>query len=132
MRIVRKLRIGIATLQIILYIHHMKGWYRFFCISLLTLTLHSCIVSHSAVLTKNIQPGMSIRQIVGLLGQPYKVARHTGDNGQKIETYYYKEKLWVAYTQRLIENILIFEDSTLIAIEQGPEVDPDQRTISKD
>ena len=67
----------------------MKGWYRFFCISLLTLTLHSCIVSHSAVLTKNIQPGMSIRQIVGLLGQPYKVARHTGDNGQKIETYYY-------------------------------------------
>jgi hypothetical protein len=94
------------------------------------LTIISCSVQRvSKVVTKNIELGMSKKEVVSLLGIPYKNAVSKNEEGKLKEVLYYKEQIWTGGRHRLIENKLLFQDERLISIEQGKETDAEQSNV---
>lgn len=90
----------------------------------------SCSVQRvSKVVRKNIQLGMTKKEVVALLGSPYKNAVSKNEAGKLKETLYYKEEIWTGARHRLIENRLLFQDEKLVAIEQGKEAEGGQPNI---
>lgn len=97
---------------------------------IIALTVISCSVQRvSKVVKKNIQLGMTKKEVVSLLGAPYKNAVSKNEEGKLKEVLYYKEEIWTGGRHRLIENKLLFQDEKLFAIEQGKEADAGQPNI---
>jgi len=97
---------------------------------IIVLTVISCSVQRvSKVVRKNIQLGMTKKEVVALLGSPYKNAVSKNEEGKLKEVLFYKEEIWTGGRHRLIENKLLFQDEKLVAIEQGKEAEPGQPNI---
>ncbi len=76
-------------------------------------------------LSTKVDLGMTKEQVVKICGKPYKQAKKYDIHQNLQEIFFYKEEIWDnggwSKNSTIINNIFIFNNGILIAIEQGDE-----------
>lgn len=78
-----------------------------------------------AVLSSSVTLGMTKDQVIAKCGPPYKTSANYDKEKNLQEILFYKEKTWDdggwSWSTTTVNNIFVFKNSVLVAIEQGDE-----------